>query len=217
VTAVRAELAAVPWSTVVAGLVTAAGLAVLDLTIWPGGPGSQLIWLVAGLFGGSVAVGLDDPAATLTSATPTRQRWRTAIRLLIAVGALVAWSAYVARVADAVSASGEPVSWLALVFIGTALVLGCAGSAAALGRTRSGEPGSVVASMAVVAVLGLMILPLPRDFPAYDVSERWTDTTALWAVLGTAGTAALVWGAADPWRGRTRQLSAHSRSGARTR
>ena len=201
-TAVRAELGAVRWGPVAGGLAAAAGLAVLDLTIWPGGPGSQLLWLVAGLLGGSVAVALDDPAATLTRAVPTRAWWRTAIRLLVAVGALAAWSAYVARVADAVSVPGAPVSWLALVLIGTALVLAAAGPAAALGRCGAGEPGSVVASMAVVFVLGLMILPLPRDLAAYDVSERWTDATASWTVLGAPGRLHSLWGAADPWRRR---------------
>lgn len=199
---IRAELRAVPWSPVTGGLAAAAGLAVLDLTIWPGGPGSQLLWLVAGLLGGSVAVALDDPAATLTRAVPTPRWRRTAIRSLIAVGALVAWSAYVARVADATAAPGEPVSWPALVFIGTAVVLATAGPAAALGRSGATEPGSIAASMAVVCVLGLMILPLPRDIAAYDVSERWTDATALWTVLGATGAAGLAWGAADPWRRR---------------
>jgi hypothetical protein len=197
-----AELRAVRWGPVAGGLAAAVGLAVLDLTIWPGGPGSQLLWLVAGLLGASVATALDDPAATITGALPTPRWWRAAIRLLVAVGALVAWSAYVARVADAVSAPGEPVSWIALVLIGTALVLVTAGPAAALGRSGTGEPGSVVASMAVVSVLGLMILPLPLDIAAYDISERWTDATALWTVLGAIGAAALAWGVADPWRPR---------------
>ena len=122
-----------------------------------------------------------------------------------------------ARVADAVSAPGVAVSWLALVLIGTALVLVCAGSAAALGRPGTGEPGSVVASMAVVSVLGLMILLLPRDLAAYDVSESWNDATASWAVLGAAGTAALIWGAADPWRrrfGQRRNATHHRGLGA---
>jgi hypothetical protein len=200
VTGVRAELGAVPWGPVTVGLAAATGLAVLDLTVWPSGPGSQLLWLVPGLLGGSVAVALDDPAATLTRATPTPRRWRTAIRLLVAVAAVGGWSAYVARVVDATSSPGEPASWLALVLIGTALVLAAAGTAAALGRAGTGEPGSVVASMAVVSVLGLMILPLPRDLAPYDVSERWTDSTTLWTVVGTIGVAALLWGAADPWR-----------------
>ena len=64
----------------------------------------------------------------------------------------------------------------------------------------------MVASMAVVSVLGLMILPLPGDVAAYDVSERWTDATALWTVLGAPAAAALAWGVADPW---------HRRSGTR--
>ena len=175
----------------------------LDLTIWPGGPGSQLLWLVAALLGGSVAIALDDPAATVTDAVPTPATGGgSRSGCWSAAGALAGWSAYAARVADAVSVPGAPVSWLALVLIGTALVLVAAGPAAALGRSGAGEPGSVVASMAVVFVLGLMILPLPRDFAAYDVSERWTDATASWTVLGASGAAALVWGAADPWRRR---------------
>ena len=97
------------------GLGAALGLAVLDLTIWSAAPGSQLLWLVAGLLGGSPAVALDDPAATCTSAVPTGHWSRTAIRLLVALGALAAWSGYVARVADSASVPGEPVSWLALV------------------------------------------------------------------------------------------------------
>jgi hypothetical protein len=205
VTRPRAELGAVPWGPVAVGLTAAAGLAVLDLTIWPSGPGSQLLWLVASLLGGSVAVALDDPASTVTCALPTPRWWRTAIRMLVAVGALAAWSGYVARVADAVSAQGEPVSWLALAVIGTALVLVAAGFAAALGRAGTGEPGSVVASLAVMSVLGLMILPLPRDVAVYDASERWTDATALWTVLGVIGAAALAWGVADPWRRRPGQ------------
>jgi hypothetical protein len=187
---------------VAGGLFASAALAVLDLTIWPGGPGSELLWLVAALLGGAVAIALDDPAATVTDAVPIPRWWRVAIRLLVGAGALAGWGAYVARVTDAVSVPAAPVSWLALVLIGTALVLLAAGPAAALGRSGAGEPGSVVASMAVVSVLGLMILPLPGDFAAYDVSERWTDATASWTVLGAAGAAALAWGAADPWRRR---------------
>ncbi len=200
-----AELRAVHWSPVVGGLAAAAGLAALDLTIWPGGPGSELLWLVASLLAGAVAVALDDPAATLTRALPTRQWWRTAARLLVAVGALAAWSGYVARVAAASAPTGAAVSWLALVLVGAALVLAVAGPAAASGRALAGEPGSLVASSAVVVVLGLLILPLPGDLAVYDVSERWNDTTASWTVVGALGAAALVWGAGDPWRRRPGQ------------
>ena len=196
---IHAELRAVRWSPVAGGLAAATGLAVLDLTIWPGGPGSQLVWLVAGLLGGSVAVALDDPAVTLTGAVPTPRWRRTTIRLLVGVAALTGWTVYVVRVVGETSTPADPVSWAALVLIGTALVLATAGPAAALGRSRAGEPGSVVASTAVVSVLGLMVLPLPGDVAAYDVSEPWTDATALWTVLGTAGGAALVWGVVDPW------------------
>jgi hypothetical protein len=45
-----------------------------------------------------------------------------------------------------------------------------------------------------------MILPLPHGLAPYDVSGRWTDSTALWTVVGAIGIAALAWGTADPWR-----------------
>ncbi len=144
---------------VAVSLVAATAVASLDLTIWPGGPGSQLVWLVAGLLGGAVAVCLDDPAATLTRATPTPGRRRAMIRLLVAVVALTAWSGYAARVVDATSLSGEPVSWLALVIIGTALVLAAAGPAAALGRAGPASPDRSSTSMAMAWVLGLMVYP----------------------------------------------------------
>jgi len=51
-------------------------------------------------------------------------------------------------------------------------------------------------------MLGLMVLPLPAQLAAYDVSSRWTDATAFWTVVGVLGVAALCWGASDPWRRR---------------
>ena len=45
----------------------------------------------------------------------------------------------------------------------------------------------MVASTAVVGMLGLMLLPLPGELAAYDVSARWTDATALWLSSGWPG------------------------------
>ena len=97
-------------------------------------------------------------------------------------------------------ADGLPVSWLTLVVIGSGVVALCVGVACALGRGGDGQPGTMVASTAVLGMLGLMILPLPGELAAYDVSSRWTDATGLWGLLGAVGVAALCWGAADPWR-----------------
>ena len=127
---------------------------------------------------------------------------------MVAAGAVVAWCLYVGWTAHAMRADGLPVSWLTLVVIGSGLVALCVGAACALGRGGDGQPGTVVASTAVLGMLGLMILPLPGELAAYDASSRWTDATALWSLLGAVGVAALCWGAADAWRGRGQRRTA---------
>ena len=82
-------------------------------------------------------------------------------------------------------ADGLPVSWLTLVVIGSGVVALASGAACAFGRGGDGQPGTVVASTAVLGMLGLMILPLPGDLAAYDASSRWTDATR--AVVGPGG------------------------------
>jgi len=195
-----AELGAVRWGSVAGAVLPAAVLAVLDLTVWPRGPGSELVALVAGLLGGAAALALDDPAAAVTRAVPTTRRRRTAIRLVVAAAVGAAWFGYVARVAVALRADGQPGSWLTLVVIGSGVVALCVGVACALGRGGDAQPGTMVASVAVLGMLGLMIVPLPGQVAPYDVSSRWTDATALWTGLGAIGVAALAWGATDPWR-----------------
>jgi hypothetical protein len=202
---IRAELAAVRWGPVAGALAAGAGLAVLDLTVWPRGPGSELCALVAGLLGGSAALALDDPAAGVTAAAPTTRRRRTAVRLVVAAVVVGVWCGYVGWVVSALRADGIDTSWLTLVAIGTGVVALCTGVAVDLGREGDAQPGSAVAATAVIGMLGLMVLPLPGDLAPYDASSRWTDATALWTVLGGVGLAALWRGSADPWRRRPGQ------------
>ena len=96
-------------------------------------------------------------------------------------------------------------SWLTLVVIGSGVVALCVGAACVLGRDGDGQPGTLVASTAVLGMLGLMILPLPGELAAYDASARWTYATRLWTGLGLVGVAALCWGSADAWRRGFRQ------------
>ena len=195
-----AELAAVRWGPVAGAASAAAALAVLDLTVWSRGPGSELVVLVAGLLGGAAALGLDDPASGVTRGVPTTRRRRTGVRLVVAAGAVALWCLYVARVAHVV-----PASWVTLAVIGGGVVSLCVGSACALGRDGDGQPGTLVASTAVLGTLGLMILPVPGEVAVYDASSRWTDATRLWTGLGLVGVAALCWGSADAWRRGFRQ------------
>ena len=195
-----AELGSVRWGPVAGALAAGVGLAVLDLTVWPRGPGSELGALVAGLLGGSAALALDDPAAGVTAAVPTTRRRRTAVRLVVAAAAVGVWCAYVGWVVSALRAEGLDMSLLTFGVIGSGVVALCVGVAVDLGRHGDGQPGSAVAATAVIGMLGLMVLPLPGDLAAYDASARWTDATALWSVLGALGMAALWRGSADPWR-----------------
>ena len=109
------------------------------------------------------------------------------------------WCLYVARAASAMRADGLPASWLTLVVIGSGVVALCVGVACTLGRGGDGQPGTMVASTAVLGMLGLRVLPLQGELAACDVSSRWTDATGLWGLLGLVGVAALCWGASDPW------------------
>ena len=94
---------------------------------------------------------------------PTTRRRRTAVRLIVALGADGVWCLYATGVTDALRADGLTVSWLTLALIGSGAVTLCAGAACALGRRGDGQPGTVVASTAVLGMLGLMILPLPGE------------------------------------------------------
>lgn len=197
-TVTRAELESVRWGPVVVTSLTAAALVALDLTVWPRGPGSELTWLVAGLLGGSAALALDDPAATVTRAVPVGVPLRTAIRLGVAAVAVAAWCGYAARVVAAVRADGGTVSWPALALVGVSLVCASTGAAAALGA--GGEPGAVVAGAAVLVALGLMVVPLPWSVAPYDVGSAGTRETVLWLGVAALGVGGLVWGARDPQR-----------------
>ncbi len=141
-TAPLAELGAVRWGPVAGALAAAAALAVLDLTVWPRGPGSELGALVAGLLGGAAALALDDPAAGVTRAVPTTRRRRTAIRLVVAAGGSGRGACTSRGRPTRCAADGLPVSWLTLVVIGSGVVALCVGAAVrARAGAGTGSPG----------------------------------------------------------------------------
>jgi len=180
--AVRAELGAVRWGPVAGAAGGAAVLALLDLTVWRGGPGSLLTWLCAALAATAAALALDRPAAAVTEAAPYSPRRRLAARLLVGLCAGACWAGYAALVADDHDPAST-VSWGALTTAGVGLLL--LGPAAALLLTGpdNREPGSLAGALVVAFVIGLMVGPLPREVRPFDVSTLGGDATLLWGAV----------------------------------
>lgn len=196
-TALGAEWSAIPWHAVLGAGATGAALGVLDLWVLPGGPGTGLGWVVAALLGGAVALGLDSPAHALVAPTPVSQRFRTAARLALVLPALGVWTAYGVLVTT-LGGGGPTVSALAL--IGPCLVLATCAGAGVMQRGGVAEPGGLAASVVLLAVVGLLVLPLPGELRPFDVSGEWTAPATLWS--GVAGVAVILlwWATADQWR-----------------
>lgn len=196
----RAELWAVRRGPVLGAAAAAGALAVLDLTVWPNGPGSILTWLAVALTAGAMALALDDPAGDVLDATPTSRRLRTGVRIVATLPLLAGWAAYALVLQGQLDRIGGSVSAVALVVVGAGFaVLGVAG-AAALRANGQREPGGVVASALVLAALAVFVLPWPGAARVLDVSGAWTSSTAGWLVA-TVLAAGVGWVAtSDPWR-----------------
>src|SRR3954451_19774060 len=185
------ELGAIRWGPVAGASAAATLLAVLDLTVWPRGPGSMLTWLCAALLGGAAALAFDQPASSVTQATPYPAGLRIASRLLVVAGGGVGWSAYAWTVAD-----GQPqsvsVSWTALTLVGAGLLLIGPAASLVLSGPDNRDPGALVASVLVAIVIGLLVVPLPGDVDPFDVADAWTKATAIWGVVAVACAAVLM-------------------------
>ncbi|MET1059226.1 MAG: hypothetical protein ABWX84_06495, partial [Nocardioides sp.] len=180
--AVHAELGAVRWGPVAGAGAGAVALALLDLTVWSGGPGSLLTWLSAALTGAAAALALDRPAAAVTDAAPYPSGRRLAARLLVAAGGGACWAAYAALVVGG-RPPGVPVSWGAVTTAGLGLLLLAPAVAVLLAGPDNPEPGSLAGSLGVLVVVGLMTVPLPRDLDPFDVSGMGSDATLVWGAV----------------------------------
>lgn len=186
-----AELCAIRWGPVAASVAVATLLAILDLTVWTGGPGSMLTWLCAALLGGAGALAFDQPAGSVTDAAPYPLELRVAGRLLVTVAGGLGWSAYAWAVSHG-QPQGAFVSWTALTLIGEALLLAGPAAAVVLSRPDSRDPGALVASVLVAIVVGLLVLPLPGGLVPLDVADAWNTTTVLWSIVAIAAATAIV-------------------------
>lgn len=195
-TAAAAEWSAIRWGAVSTSAVTAAAVAALDLWAVPDGPGSGLTWLVAATLAGAVALALDAPAAELTAPSPVSLRFRAGARLLLVLPTLGVWAAYGAVVVG--QRSPGPV-WWAVALVGAGLTLTAAAAGAVLQRAAHPEPGGPVASVVLLGVVALMVLPLPEGLQPFDVSGERTWSTTLWSGAGGVAVILLWWATADPW------------------
>lgn len=190
--AVRAELGAIRWGPVAGAGVAAAALAMLDLTVWRGGPGSLLTWLSAALAATAAALALDQPAAAVTAAAPYSGNRRLAARLLVAAAAGACWAGYAGLVASD-QPSGVTVSWGAVTTAGVGLILLGPAVAVLLAGPDSREPGSLAGSLVVAVVIGLMTVSLPHDLHPLDVSDIGSDATRVWGAVTILSVSVLAW------------------------
>ncbi len=192
--AVRAELGAIRWGPVAGTGAAAVTLALLDLSMWRGGPGSLLTWLSAALAATAAALALDQPAAAVTDAAPYPFRRRLAARLLVAAVAGACWAGYAGLVVSG-QPSGVSVSWGAVTTAGFGLLLLAPALAVLLGGPDNREPGSLAGSLVVLVVVGLMTIPLPRELDPFDVSAIDADATLVWSAVILLSASVLTWAA----------------------
>lgn len=193
--ALGAELRAVAWPPVLLGTAAATVLFVLDLAVWPRGPGGVTAWLGAALLAGAACFALDQPAEGVVGSVPTSRRWRTVVRSAAGLVAVALWCAY--AVLWRSQSSLDPPRWWAQGLVGLALVVLGLGLCAALVRRGQVEPAAAVAGGLVFAVLGLGLVPLPGEVQALDLSGTRGSTTAFWLGVAALGLAGLVWGSRD--------------------
>ena len=192
--AVRAELGAVRWAPVAGAGAGCAALAVLDLTVWRGGPGSLPAWLSAALGAAAAALALDQPAAAVTDAVPYAYGRRLAARLVVVAFGAACWAGYAALVVRG-QPPGVTISWGAVTTAGVGLLLLGPALAVLLGGPDNPEPGSLAGSIVVLTVVGLTIVPLPRGLDAFDVSTMKGDAPLVWGFVALASVLVLAWAA----------------------
>lgn len=185
------ELAAISWGPIAGAVAVATFLAIVDLTVWAGGPGSMLTWVCAALLGGAAALAFDEPAGAVAQAAPYPAGLRISCRLLVAACGGLGWFGY----AWAVSAGqprGTTVSWSALATTGVALLLAGPASALALSGSGNRDSGGLIASVLVAVVIGLLVVPLPRGFEPLHVADAWSHATLVWVLVAVVSAAVLV-------------------------
>ena len=185
-----------PWRPV--GSLASAGLLLLVVaTIWVTSPtsGNALKWSLAA-FGAAVAYLFDESATEAVAATPTNLRARSLARLYCAAVLLVLGLAGVAVLL--LRSGGFGRAGFSAQLIGCLLATL---AAAASMRRRFGEPGEIVAGVAVGLVIMFAFLnPFARWFDLFptEAGQRWGGSVAIWAAVTLVSVAVLARATRDP-------------------
>jgi len=128
------------------------------------------------LLAAAAAFALDEPAAQVVDVTPTGPVRRTAVRGLALLAP--AGAGLVLILAGALR--GLDLSWPAVVLaLGGNVVLGFA--AAAVGRTRSAEPGAAAsAGVVLILVLPLLLPAVASRVRTFPVADGASSSNLLW-------------------------------------
>jgi hypothetical protein len=173
---------------------TVAGLSAVAVVVGAGAAavpeaGAILLPVCFALLGAASAFALDEPASLVVDVTPTSAARRTAVRALALLAPLAVGA--VAIVAAVARGSDLPFSATGLALLGN-VVLGFGLACAA--RTRTGEPGAVASTGAVLLSMAPGLVPrLPgwlQTFPSPDAEAQ--PSNVLWSVTLVASAVLIV-------------------------
>jgi hypothetical protein len=182
-----------PWRALLALVAVGAGLGAVGVVVG-GGSGMRIVQLALVAVGASAGCALDDAAAAVTSACPTRRSVQVGVRALAAtpgvfVGVAVAVGWWVAQRTDRL---------MLLELAGTWVLAFCL---AGVARLRLDEPGEVVVSSLVLLLLGAMLAnPIGRRLVLFPLGGEGERAARTWAVLCAAAVVGLVLAVRErPW------------------
>lgn len=209
----RRTLSLLPPAARVVPLVAAVPAAVLGgawlLLIRADAPLHQVVSVVRGatlMVSAAGASVFDDPATSITQATPAPVRVRAGTRIMVQLGVVVAaWSGVVAL---ASWRSAEPLP-VALLFVELATLVTVGWAVAAWWRRGSGDlrAGHVAAPALLVFFLAARELPQRLSLFTWDPADgTWGASQTRWVALGAVAVAAVITALREPLsRQRSRQ------------
>ena len=157
-------------------------------------PASYPTMAHVGLAGVAIAAAavLDDASAAVTDSTPRHLRWRTAVRLPLALPVVVVWLLSGATL-DLHDQTWPFTFWAA---VGAAVAVACLGAAAVARRIGIAEPGEAVGTVVGAVLLAALMIGWPS---VRGISPLVPAPEALlwWVPVLLLGAGGLAWGARD--------------------
>lgn len=201
------SIMAVPWRP----LAPAAGLAAILAWVIPRQPAdleARHLPLRLGLTTAAmwVAFLFDDPASTLTDATPTRLWIRRSVRVVVGV---VPWAGAVAILLTAtgwgLEAPGQPVPAGRFMLEAGTLAIWALATASVISRNREEEPGWLAAVTILSLSATAWIIPQPAHPWSLPGRPNWDTVGRWWSVALAIGVVVTVVTSWDSRHGHTRQ------------